>query len=70
MKQSQVAELSTTDLLEKIKAEKADLIKLRMNHAVSPSENPLKIRNTRRVIARMETELRKRERAEMVSSTK
>lgn len=64
MKQSQIAELSTTDLLEKVKSEKAALVKLKMNHAISPLENPLKIRNSRRIIARMETELRRRERAE------
>lgn len=64
MKQSQIAELSTTDLLEKVKTEKAALVKMKMNHAVSPLENPLSIRNSRRVIARMETELRRRERAE------
>ncbi len=64
MKQTQIAELSTTDLLEKVKTEKAALVKMKMNHAVSPMENPLKIRNSRRVIARMETELRRRERAE------
>jgi large subunit ribosomal protein L29 len=70
MKQAQIAELSTTDLLEKVSAEKAALTKLKMTHAVSPIENPLKIRNSRRIIARMETELRRRERAENNAVTK
>ncbi|OKZ16105.1 MAG: 50S ribosomal protein L29 [Butyricimonas synergistica] len=46
---------------EKIETEKAALTKMKMNHAVSPLENPMLIRTTRRNIARLMTELRKRE---------
>jgi len=34
---------------------------MKMNHAISPLENPLEIRNTRRTIARLKTELRRRQ---------
>ena len=43
------------------KSEIKDLTKMKMNHAVSPLENPMLIRTTRRNIARLMTELRKRE---------
>ena len=32
-----------------------------LNHTVNPLENPMKIRFTRRIIARLNTELRKRQ---------
>lgn len=61
MKQSIINETSTADLQDKVAEEKALLAKLKLNHAVSPIENPLKIKATRKNIARLQTELRKRE---------
>ena len=61
MKNSEIKELTTEDLKERILAERANLTKMTMNHVVSPLENPMQIRATRRNIARMLTELRKRE---------
>jgi large subunit ribosomal protein L29 len=60
MKKLNVKDLSTGDLREKLSEERSTYTKLKMNHAVSPVENPLKIRATRRNIARFETELRQR----------
>lgn len=60
MKNTEIRELSTPELLERIEGEKNYLSKLKLNHAVSPLENPLKIRESRRNIARMLTELNKR----------
>ncbi len=60
MKISEIRELSTSDIEERIDTEKGLLLKLRMNHAVSPLDNPLKIPATRRTIARLKTELRQR----------
>ena len=37
------------------------LTKLKMNHAVSPLDNPHQISANKKTIARLETELRKRE---------
>jgi large subunit ribosomal protein L29 len=43
-----------------MKEEKANFVKLKLNHAISPIENPIKIRDNRKVIARLSTELTKR----------
>ena len=64
MKQADLSQLSTNDLRDKIKEEKAALAKMKFNHSISPVENPLKMRTNRKEIARMITELRKRETAE------
>jgi large subunit ribosomal protein L29 len=61
MKQNDIAQMSTTDLQARIAEENGILAKLELNHAVSPIENPMKIRYSRRTIARLKTELRKRE---------
>ena len=61
MKTSEIKDLTTEETKEKIETEKAALTKMKMNHAVSPLENPMLIRTTRRNIARLMTELRKRE---------
>jgi large subunit ribosomal protein L29 len=60
MKKEVITELTTKEIEERIDAEKTVLVKLRMNHAVSPLDNPMKIGLTRRNIARMQSELRKR----------
>ena len=61
MKTSEIKDLTTEEIREKIDTDKAALTKMKMNHAVSPLENPMLIRTTRRNIARLMTELRKRE---------
>jgi len=61
MKQQVVAELSTPELKERLMEEKLQLSKLRLNHAISPIENPNKIKEQRKTIARLITEIRKRE---------
>jgi large subunit ribosomal protein L29 len=35
--------------------------KMKLNHAVTPLENPMQIKFTRRTVARLKTELRNRE---------
>ncbi len=61
MEQSVILELSTADLKDRLEEEKKQLTKLKLNHAVSPLENPNKIKEYRRTIARIKTELTKRE---------
>ena len=61
MKQSEVKDLTGNDLKEKLIDETNNLFRLTTSHAVSPVENPLKIRVSRRTIARIKTEMRKRE---------
>ncbi|MFM7014948.1 MAG: 50S ribosomal protein L29 [Bacteroidota bacterium] len=60
MKQSTVKDLTTDEVRMKIKEERAGYVKMKMAHAVSPIENPMKLRDARKVIARLETELRNR----------
>ena len=61
MKQSEVKELSVAELQEKLGEIKKSYADLKMAHAVSPLENPIQLRATRRTIARIATELTKRE---------
>ncbi|HNZ43843.1 MAG TPA: 50S ribosomal protein L29 [Bacteroidales bacterium] len=61
MKQQVISELSTNELRERLEEEKKQYLKLKMNHAISPLENPMKIKDYKRTIARMLTELRKRD---------
>ena len=61
MKNSEIIELTTAELKERVETEKAALNKMTMNHTVTPLENPMQIQAARKVIARMMTELRKRE---------
>jgi len=60
MKREVITELTTKEIEERIDAEKTVLNKLRMNHAISPLDNPMKIKLTRKNIARMKSEMRKR----------
>ncbi|NJK96317.1 MAG: 50S ribosomal protein L29 [Bacteroidales bacterium] len=68
MKQAEIKELSPKELLERIEVEKANLHKLKLNHTVSPLDNPLKIRKARRDVARLLNELRMRQIAESKKS--
>ncbi len=61
MKQEVIRELSTADLYEQLEQQRMQLLKMKMNHAVSPLENPNKIKAYRRTIARILTELKKRQ---------
>lgn len=63
MKNQDIIALSDAELLDKIKEEKAALGKLKVNHNVSPIENPIAIRKARKNIARMATEATKRKKA-------
>ena len=60
MKQSVVIELSTAELNERLEEEKKQLMKLKFNHAVSPLENPMKIKTYKKTVARLKTEIRAR----------
>ena len=57
MKSKEVKALSVEQLNQTLTEEKERLLKLKFAHAVSPIENPMRIRNTRRLIARLMTEL-------------
>lgn len=61
MKHQVITDLSTPDMVERLKEEQERLTKMKLSHAVSPVENPQSIKEQRRTIARLKTELRRRE---------
>lgn len=61
MKNQVIKELSTDELIERLEEERKQLTRLKLNNTVSTLENPNKIREYRKTIARMMTELKKRE---------
>lgn len=61
MKQQEIKQLSDADLQSRIGSSEEQLAKMKISHAVTPMENPMQIRVIRKTIARMKTELGKRE---------
>ena len=60
MKSAEIKDMSVQDLQERIDAEKAKLSQLKVQHTVSPIENPSIIKKSRRDIALMLTILRQK----------
>ena len=61
MKTQEIIELSVKDLKERIESEKANLLRMKMNHAISPLDDLSQIKKARRNIARMLTVLSQKE---------
>ena len=61
MKQAVIKEMTTNELEVKLSEERAKLTKLNLAHAVSPIENPLQIRQMKKTVARILTEVRRRQ---------
>jgi large subunit ribosomal protein L29 len=61
MKSSEIKEMAPHEIEERIETLSQELVRMRLNHTISPLENPLKIKNTRRDIARMNTILRQKQ---------
>ena len=61
MKTSEIRELSTSDLLERIDTERTMLVRMKLNHAITPLDNPQKVKEVKLTVARLLTELRTRE---------
>ena len=61
MKKEEFKDLSTADLKERLAKMEQDYLQMRVNHAISPLDNPAKITAERKNIARVKTELRQRE---------
>ena len=67
MKAQEIREMSISDLRERIETEKANLVQMKLNHAISPIEDTSKIRKAGKDIARMMTiltEMNKQAKAE------
>jgi large subunit ribosomal protein L29 len=64
MKTPEIRELSLKDLKERIEVERANYVRMKVNHAVSPSEDTAKLGKARRDIARMLTVMSQKEKNE------
>ncbi len=60
MKTSEIQELTKAEILERIQTEQDTLLRMKMNHAISPLDNPQVIVGVRRNIARLKTMLHQR----------
>ena len=63
MKNKDIVALSTAELQGILKEDRDNINKLKLNHSISPLENPIRIRDSRKKIARLSTELTKRNKA-------
>jgi large subunit ribosomal protein L29 len=61
MKNQVIKELSTPELIERLEEEQSQLQKMKLHHTVSELENPRKISAFRKTIARLKTEMRRRQ---------
>ena len=68
MKTSEIRELSIKEIEERIDNERLSLVRQKLNHAISPLDNPMKIKENRRNIARLETILLEKKRNEQTNS--
>jgi len=68
MKTSEIKELSTPDLLERIDTERTMLVRMKLNHAITPLDKPQKVKEVKLTIARLLTELRTREKKKKSNS--
>lgn len=60
MKQAEITKLSTADLESRLADFKGQLTNLKLTHKMAPIENPLRIHQMRKLVARLSTELTKR----------
>ncbi|MBR5297084.1 MAG: 50S ribosomal protein L29 [Parabacteroides sp.] len=61
MKMTEIKELQTKELVERIEAQEIALNRMVINHSISPLDNPAQIKQLRREIARMKSELNQRD---------
>ena len=61
MKANEIRSMSVEELSQKLNELKKDLFMLRMQHATNHLDNPVKISNVRRDIARVKTVLREKQ---------
>ena len=61
MKNSEIKALSLDELQGKLEVEQDSLQKLKFAHAITPVENPMRIKEARKLVARIKTEIRAKE---------
>ncbi|KYO63923.1 MULTISPECIES: 50S ribosomal protein L29 [Thermovenabulum] len=62
MKAKQIREMSDQELVQKLKELKGELFNLRFQKAVGQLDNPMRIREVKKTIARIKTIMTERER--------
>jgi large subunit ribosomal protein L29 len=70
MKNTELIELTDKELSERLDNERDYILRLRLNHAISPLDNPMKIKESRRNIARIITEINKRKKQPGIKAEK
>ncbi len=68
MKVAEIKELTSAEIEERLAVETDNLSRMKLNHAISPLDNPSQIKAIRRGIARLNTELRRRELNETITN--
>ena len=63
MTNEDIKQMNNKELHANLREERKQLAKLKFNHAVSPIENPRKIRESRKIVARLMTEINARSKA-------
>lgn len=61
MKKEELRELSDKELRERLEVAEKDYVQEKIQHSISPLDNPAKITRDRKEIARIKTEIRARE---------
>ncbi|MBN2612192.1 MAG: 50S ribosomal protein L29 [Bacteroidales bacterium] len=61
MKPQEIRELTLKEIIERIENEESFLLKQKLNHAISPLDNPMKIKESRRNLARLKTILNEKQ---------
>ena len=68
MKTTEIREMTIPEIEERIDTMKMDLTRMVINHHISPLENPMKIKHTRKDIARLLTILSQKEREKTLNN--
>lgn len=61
MKHSEIIKLSKVELAEKLVELRKSYVDLKMTHTISPLESPIQLRELRKTVARVATELNKKD---------
>ncbi|MEP0986695.1 50S ribosomal protein L29 [Ekhidna sp.] len=70
MKNSELRGLSLDELKNKLAVEKESYAKLKFAHSITPIENPMKIRENRKLVARIQTEIKVKELNQVAEASK
>jgi large subunit ribosomal protein L29 len=68
MESVEIKKLSESELKEKVASEQQMLVKLKLQHGVSPIENPMRVHAQRKLVARLLTEVSARKKKTAVKT--